>query len=250
MPVRDIAAARLGAFLLHVFYTPLFTAANIAYLKRRLGAPILHTLSANGFTVVHDFFAINLVLTAAFAVNLQTRAAPEIGGPWFLLSAAIWAVGLGYALYWFTPVKDLGFLKPVTMTAIFMACRLGRVRHSLLMIGLRLAVALLGVAAHGVALHGFGIAVPLPMLLTAAPLLIAVSFLPVSSAGFGGPQLVALILLPYAGGDRALVTAYSVAFSALFTAGRSVIGAAFLPSYLKGLRGPASSAPAPQGKTG
>ncbi len=234
--VREMAATRLGSYLFHVLYTPLSTVANLVYLRRHKGAPVLWSLSANAFTSVHDLFSINLTVTAALALNFFVRAVPDLDPRWFILVSIPWAVALMYAAYWFTPVRDLGIFRRVTMNPILRSCRFARPGHYLVVLGARLSVALSGVAAHAALLYAFGIEAPLAMVAVAAPLIIGVSFMPVSGAGFGGPQLVALMLLPYAGGDKALVTAYSMSFSALFTAGRSIIGAAFLPSYLRGVR--------------
>ena len=93
-----------------------------------------------------------------------------------------------------------------------------------------------GITAHYLALRAFGIEVPLVVVAVVGPLVTGGAFLPISGAGFGGPQLAALLLLPYVDHDKEWITAYSMAFSACFTLGRSFIGAAFLPGYLKDLR--------------
>jgi len=97
-------------------------------------------------------------------------------------------------------------------------------------------VALAGIAAHAFALIAFDIKVPIPIVFIVAPLIIGGAFLPVSGGGFGGPQLVALILLPFASGDEALLAAYSMSFSACFTFGRILIGLIFLHPFLKDLK--------------
>jgi len=234
--IKEMAAARLGAYLLHVLFTPLSTLANLAYLRLRKGAPLVWSLSANAFTSVHDLFAINAVLTGALAINLLSAAAPRLRLEWFWPVTIPWAAAAGYALYWFTPVRDAAFLKRVTENPILRSCRFAKARHYLWVLSARTAVAVAGVAAHAAAMHAFGIEVPLQVIMVVAPLMVGISFMPVSAAGYGGPQLVALLLLPYADGDKALVEAYSVAFSTLFTVGRAGIGIVFMPLYTAGVR--------------
>ncbi len=237
--VPEMAKARLGSYLLHVLYTPLSTVANIAYVRRVKGSPITWALSANAFTSVHDLFSANAVLTAALLLNLKLGAVPGMGASWLLPVSIPWLAAVGYGLYWFTGVRDLPALRRITESGILRSCRFAKARHHLIVLAARMTVALAGVASHAVALYAFGIEAPLPMVLVAAPLMIAVSIMPISGGGFGGPQLVAMVLLPYAGGDQAVVTAYSMAFSTLFLAGRSAIGAVFLPGYLRDARGSA-----------
>ena len=236
--VPEMAAARLGAYLFHVLYTPLSTVANLAYLRRHKGAPVLWALSANAFTNMHDLFSIDVVVTAALILNLHIKAAPGLGPEWLIPAGVPWAVAAGYALYWFTPVREMRVFRRVTYNPILRSCRLAGGRQYLTVLLSRLAVAVSGVAAHAVLLYAFDIRAPLPMVLVVAPIMIGVSFMPVSGAGFGGPQLAALILLPYAYGDKALITAYSMSFSVLFTVGRSLIGIFFFPAYSRGIRSP------------
>lgn len=236
--VREIVTMRWGVYLLHALYTPLSTAANLVYLRRTRGAPVIWTLSANAFTSVHDLFTINAVVTAALLMSLAGLSGAEVDPRWLYAASVPWLVALGYAGYWFTPVKEFGFLSRVTETPILRSCRLAAARHHLIVLGARLMVAAGGVAAHWLAFIAFGMEVPAQMALLIAPLMVGASFMPVSSAGFGGPQLVALILLPYAHGDHALVAAYSLSFSALFTLGRSIIGFVFMPGMLRDLADP------------
>lgn len=236
--VGEMMKARLGAYLFHVLYTPLSTVANLAYLRRHKGAPVIWSLSANAFVSVHDLFSINLMITFALAANLVTPVVTALDPRWFFPVSIPWAVALGYALYWYTGIRDLPRLARITKSPILRSCYYGRPRHNLYIILARLLVAAAGGLSHWAALYAFGIEVPAAMVLVVAPLIVGSSILPISGAGFGGPQLVALILLPYAGGDRALITAYSISFSTCFTLGRVAIGLLFLPAFARDLERP------------
>ncbi len=232
----EMMRARWGTFLFHALYTPLSTVSNLAYLRRKKGAPVLWSLSANAFTSVNDLFIINAMVTVAVIINHYYPAVPALSSRWFLAVSIPWLVALGYVVYWFTPIKNIRIFKPVTENPILRSCRFSRWHHYALVQGSRLFIALGGIVAHGLALHAFGIPVPYPMLFVIGPLMVGVSFMPISGGGFGGPQLVAMILLPYAFHDESLVTAYSMCFSAFFTGGRSLFGALFLPGFLKDIR--------------
>lgn len=234
--VVEAMRARWGTFLFHALYTPLSTIANLAYLYRKKGAPVTWSLSANAFTSVNDLFIINAMVTAALIINHYFPAVPELSSRWFWVIAVPWLIALGYAVYWFTPIRNLKRLEPVTRNPVLRSCRFSRWYHYLLVQGGRFMIAVAGIVAHGFALHAFGIQVPFPMLFVIGPLMVGVAFMPVSGGGFGGPQVVAMILLPYAFQDEALVTAYSMTFSAFFTGGRAVFGAAFLPGFLKDIK--------------
>jgi len=234
--VREMMNARLGSYLLHVLYTPLSTVANLVYLRRHKGAPVWWALSANALTSVHDLFSINVLLTLALVLHVTVAPVKELSDLWLLPVSVPWLVALGYALYWFTPVRDMKIFRKVTTNPILRSCRFAKAHHYLVLLGSRLAVAFAGVAANAALLYSFGIDAPLPMIIITGPLMIGTAFMPISGGGFGGPQLVAQVLLPYAGGNEALVAAYSVAFSAGFTLGRSLVGIIFMPSYLKDIR--------------
>jgi uncharacterized membrane protein YbhN (UPF0104 family) len=232
---KKMAHVRMGSLLFQVLYTPLITLSSVAYLRTHRGAPVSWAISANGFTTFSDLLTITSVLTAAMALNILTGIAPELDNFWIFVMAPIWIGAYVYFRYFLTETKDKYFTW-FSKSTLLRAARLGRPGHYFKVYLIRVSAVIGGIAAHWLALYSFGIEVPFPVIAIVAPLIVGGSFLPISGGGFGGPQLIALILLPYADGDNTLIAAYSISFSICFTLGRSIIGAIFLPSYLKDIQ--------------
>lgn len=235
LTVREMIHVRWGCYLLQVLYAPLEAVAHFAYLLRHKGAPITWTLSGGFFALLNDIFVVNAVMTIALILNTIFNFTPELESFWLFPLAFPWLIAYVHFRYWFTDSKDRYGLR-FSRNPLLRSSRLGKIHHYLKVYAARLTVALAGIAAHAVALRAFGIEVPLPVVVVVAPLIIGGAFLPISGGGFGGPQLVALILLPYADGNEALLAAYSISFSACFSLSRALIGAIFLPGYLRDLR--------------
>ncbi|GEM_PF-2019680 len=235
LTVREMCNASLGSYILQVLYAPLQGVAIVAYYLRHNGAPITWTLSGAGFAMLNDIFVVNAVLTIALILNVIFNFTPELESFWLFPMAIPWLIAFVNFRYWFTDSKDRYGLR-FSRHPLMRSARFGEVHHYLKVYAARLVIALTGIVAHVLALYAFGIKVPLPVVVIVAPLIVGGAFLPVSGGGFGGPQLVALILLPYAGGDEALLAAYSMSFSACFTIGRTLIGAGFLPGYLRDIK--------------
>ena len=223
---------RMGTMLFQVLYTPLSTLTSVGYLRGHRGAPISWAISANGFTTFIDLLTIASVLTASLVLNILTGIAPELDSFWLFFLVPIWVGAYVYFRYFLTETKDKYFTW-FSKNTLLRAARLAKPGHYLKVYLIRLSAVIGGIAAHWLALYAFGIEVPLPVIAIVAPLIVGGSFLPISGGGFGGPQLIALILLPYADNNNTLIAAYSISFSICFTLGRSIIGAVFLPSYLK-----------------
>ncbi len=235
LTVREMIHVRWGCYLFQVLYAPLEAVTHLAYFLRHKGAPITWTLSGGLFALLNDIFVVNAIMTIALILNTIFNFAPELEPFWLFPLAFPWLIAYVHFRYWFTNSKDRYGLR-FSRHPLLRSSRLGKIHHYLKVYGARLTVALAGITAHAVALRTFGIEVPLPVVVVVAPLIIGGAFLPISGGGFGGPQLVALILLPYAEGNETLIAAYSMSFSACFTLSRSLIGAIFLPSYLRDLR--------------
>ncbi|UCD85343.1 MAG: flippase-like domain-containing protein [Deltaproteobacteria bacterium] len=235
LTMREMLNARLGCYLFQALYTPLEPLGHFAYFLRHKGAPITWTLSADLFALLNDIFVVNAVMTVTIILNTAFNFAPELESFWLFPLVFPWLIAYVHFRYWFSDSKDRYGLRFSRHPAL-RSSQLGKVHHYLKVYAARLAVALAGIAAHAAALMAFGIEVPFPVVIVVAPLILGGAFLPISGGGFGGPQLVALILLPYVEGNEALLAAYSMSFSACFTLSRSLIGAIFLPGYLRDLR--------------
>jgi len=235
LTIREMANASLGTYLLQVLYAPLQGVAIVVYYLRHKGVPVSWTISGAGFAMLNDMFVVNAVMTVAVILNIIFNFTPELDSFWLFPMAIPWLIAFVHFRYWFTDSKDRYGLR-FSRHPLMRSARFGKVHHYFKVYAARLATALAGIAAHAFALIAFDIKVPIPIVFIVAPLIIGGAFLPVSGGGFGGPQLVALILLPFAGGDEALLAAYSMSFSACFTFGRILIGLIFLPPFLKDLK--------------
>jgi len=232
---REMTHVIWGCYLPLVIYAPIVGVIQIAYFVRHKGAPFTWFISAGAFVMLSDILMVNAVMTVAMILNILFHFAPELDSFWLLPMALPWLIAGLHFWYWFTDSKNK-YLPRFRQHALLRSARLGELHHYLRIYAARLGLTLVGIVAHALALYSFGIEVPFPVVMVVAPLIIGGAFLPISGGGFGGPQLVALILLPYAGGDEALLAAYSISFSACFTIGRALIGAIYLPSFLGDLR--------------
>lgn len=235
LTLKEILNVRWGTYLFQAFYTPLHIFSLLAYMIRHKGAPLTWVLSAGGFAGLNDIFVVNAVMTVALIMNTIFNFAPELEPFWLFPLAFPWLIAFVHFRYWFTDSKDRYGLRFSTHP-LLRSSRLGQVHHYLKIYAARLMIALAGIISHAIALRAFGIEVPFPVVVVVAPLIIGGAFMPISAGGFGGPQLVALLLLPYTDGDETVLAAYSMSFSACFTLGRALLGAAFLPGYLRDLR--------------
>ncbi len=235
LTVREMINVRWGCYLFMVLYAPLMAVSNIAYFLRHKGAPATWTISGLGFAALNDMFVFNAVMTFVLILNTIFKFAPELESFWLFPMVFPWLIAYVHFRYWFTDSKDRYGLR-FSQHPIMRSARLGQTHHFLKIYLTRFTSILTGIIAHVIALRAFSIDVPLPVIAIVAPLIIGGAFLPISGGGFGGPQLVALILLPYVNGDKTLLVAYSISFSVCFTLGRSIIGAIFFPSYLRDLR--------------
>lgn len=235
LTLKEIINVRWGCYLLQVLYAPLEVAAIFAYLRRHKGVPVTWSMSASSFPLAGDVFVINAVLTAAVAINVFFEIAPELDAFWLFPLSIVWIAAFIHFRYWFSDSKDKYFLR-FSQHPLLRAFRLATPEHYIKIYAVRATEILSAIVAHGIALHAFGIDVPITVVGVVAPFVFIGAFLPISGGGFGGPQLIALILLPYAGYDEALIAAYSMSFSACFTLGRTIIGAIFLPNFLRDLK--------------
>ena len=232
---REMTHVIWGCYLPLVIYAPIVGVIQIAYFVRHKGAPFTWFISAGAFAMLGDLLMVNAVMTVAMILNILFQFAPELDSFWLLPMALPWLIAGLHFWYWFTDSRNKYFPR-LSQHALLRSARHGELHHYLRISAARLTLSLVGILAHALALHSFGIEVPLPVVMVVAPLIIGGAFLPISGGGFGGPQLVALILLPYAGGDEALLAAYSMSFSACFTIGRALIGGVYLPRFLEDLR--------------
>ncbi len=234
---REMLNMRLGSYLLNVLYPPIITVTNVIYMRRHKGAPVTWTLSGSWFTTFTDIFVIISALSLGLSINAFCKAAPELDPVWLIPLCIPWLMAYVHFRYWFTDSRHK-YLTRVTKNPLFRFAHHAQPRQHYIIYAIRAAMTAAGITAHWIALYSFGIEVPAPVMMVAAPLIVGGSFLPISGGGFGGPQLLALILLPYAGNDEAVLAAYSMSFSACFTAGRVILGAIFLPGFLSDLRDP------------
>jgi hypothetical protein len=232
---REMLHVRWGTYLFQALYVPLHAVSLFGYMVRHKGSPIMWVMSAGGFAGLSDMLMVNLVMCVAISLNAIYGFAPELEWWWLCVLLPSWPLLYAHFRYWFTDSR-YKYLTRFSNHPLTRSAQLAKPPHYLKVYAVRLTVALAGILAHYLSLRAFMIEVPLPVVVVVAPLIIGGVFLPISGGGFGGPQIVALILLPYVDGDEALLAAYSMSFSACFTMGRSIIGAFFLPGYLKDIR--------------
>ncbi len=225
----EVLKIRGFSIFMMVIFPPLAMLATLIYMmekKRIRGLPMLSTNAVLGFS---DLFVI--IPQLAFAIVVM----PTISR-WFHIIFSLFCLGLILAI-WLFPLKGAERYFPrLYRSQIAYALRVLPPRLIPSLVGLRALWPFFQVLGHWLALRAIGIHPPLPMVILAVVFITMTTFMPVAVAGFGAPNAVALLFLPYAPNIET-VNAYSLLFQAGFLVGRILIGIfCFYPFWKEALK--------------
>jgi len=200
-----------------------------AYLWRTHGVKLFQT-----FGSVLWMNTIDLVIVAAI-VFVGADVLGDLAMSARLLSGCVLVAFAGAMVYW-----RLGFdffiLGPLRSRSIFYAFSQARLRHYLVMFGMRAMLAGTYFLLDWLTLLAFGINIPLIELLVYVPIQMLVAALPITIAGIGTVQVAQRVLYGrYAA--QALIDAYAVSLVVAYLAPRVLIGVFYLRGASNALAG-------------
>lgn len=204
------------------------------YFWRHRRIPPLRTVGTSELISASELGAVMLLVSGTLLVADVAigPALTAVVGAWWAFTLAslawLWSPRLRHTLPWLR--KAALFHAWVRLTPSELALQLG----------LRMAYQLASLACLWLLLAGLGARLSLSQLLAFGPLFLLSGFLPVSMAGYGGPQGLAVALL--ADGWGLLPRGQAMAFSLVWSTGLLLVelgvGAAFLPGLVSLLRAP------------
>ena len=246
VPYRRLLPIRASSYILSLLLSGLGQGGLAYYVHRREAIPLLALAGTMVFLGIMEFIQLALYASigiVAFYPHLMAAFAP-------LYIILIAVIGLGvFLIHWgLAPLQRLLFMMlPETTTTrlqnwlqqrdtgLFNTLRQVRVRHALLTLLYKAPNFLMAVIVQQAALQLFGVEVPLARLFTMLPIVFLAASVPGTVAHLGTSQ--AAWLYVFAGyGTEAQILAYSLVAHVTFMVLNSLIGLAFMPFALKGLR--------------
>jgi hypothetical protein len=216
----EVAALRGVAIMLMTVFPQLGVLTVITYMSRKKGIKLLPMLSTSAVLAYADLFSMLPQLAFCLLMVPQHADWITVLFCFFLIAFVVlsWVFPLRRGARLFPWVYNLPVLYGLRILPNRMVPRLALIRA---------AWPVFQVAGHYLALRAVGIHPPLPVVIVAVMFMTMTSFMPISAAGFGGPNFVAMLFVPYALNPE-MVSAYSLLFQFCFLAGRLMIGIVFI----------------------
>jgi len=234
VPWSHVRALVCGKQVLFAVVPVLTKLVGPLYFWRHWRIHPLRTFGTSELISACEIGAVMLLVTAAMLFT-----GVGIGPVLTSIVGAWWAAALVALLWLWSPRLQSALPRLRNMSLFYAWVRL-KPRELSLQLGLRLAYQLAGVGCVWLLLAALGARLSFAQLLAFGPLLLLSGFLPVSMAGYGGPQGVAVALLA----DKwiLMTRAQALAFSLVWSTGLLLIelgvGAMFVPALVRLLRAP------------
>jgi|GEM_PF-1911975 len=225
---KEVLKIRAVSIFLMTLFPPLAVITTLGYMVKKKQIKILPMLSANAVLIYSDLWVI--IPQLAFALIVL----PSLS-QWFWVIFFLFCLGLVLGSWFFLFKRGNKYFPRLYQHPIVYGLRILPKPMLPSLIALRALWPVFQVLGHWLALKAVGINPPLPLVILTVVFMTMTTFMPVAVAGFGAPNAVALLFLPYAQNDETIINAYSLLFQACFLVGRLGIGLVFLPSFLKGL---------------
>ena len=217
--LREMLPIRGASYILNVIN---YNAASVGvsyFLRDKKGVPFFESFGSLMFLNGIDLVSFALMISTGVLL-VPDLLAEEVRTPLQIILPLVFAGLLGNILFWKIEHK-LPFLHWLTRRALFSAVRRARLSDYGVLLALRLGVIALYAVYQYVLLWMFGVRIPLTAVFVYYPLIVFISILPLSVAGFGTTQLAARYFFPPFVLARA---------GALFIPAAGLLGAAlFLP---------------------
>jgi hypothetical protein len=221
LPYRELLPVRAVTYLVSIINTQLAQAALALYMHRRFHTPLAQITSTVALMILLE--TTNLILFA----TLGGMAFPG-GAPLSLLALPLILV-LVWLLLMSLARGKLGALgQRLSGSPLLSTFRRARLRHCVVILGLKGSVFFLALLVHSQALTLFGIHIPLVRLMAFLPIVFLVGALPVTVAHLGTSQ-AAWIFFFSAYAAEADLLAYSLVSHLTFMLANGTFGVLFLP---------------------
>lgn len=246
IPYRRLLPIRASSYILSLLVSGLGQGGLAFYVHRREGIPFLALAGTMMFLGVMEF--IQLALYASIGIVAFYPHLVRAFAPLYIILILVIGLGLFLIRRGAGPVKKLGSWLPEAAktrfsqwfqqrdTGLFNTFHQVRVRHAVLTLLYKAPNFLMAVIVQQAALQLFEVEVPVARLFTMLPIVFLAASVPGTVAHLGTSQ--AAWLYVFAGyGTEAQILAYSLVAHVTFMVLNSLIGLAFMPFAIKGLRG-------------
>ena len=221
LPYRELLPVRAVTYLVSIINTQLAQGALALYMHRRFRTPLAQITSTVVLMILLE--TTNLILFATIGCLAFPGGAPLALLALPLILVLVWLLIMGLAR------GKLGVLgQRLSGSELLSTFRRARLRHCVVILGLKGAVFFLALLVHSQALTFFGIHIPLMRLVAFLPIVFLVGALPITVAHLGTSQ-AAWIFFFSAYAPEADLLAYSLVSHLTFMLSNGTFGVLFLP---------------------
>ena len=221
LPYRELLPVRAVTYLVSIINTQLAQGALALYMHRRFRTPLAQITSTVVLMILLE--TTNLILFATIGCLAFPGGAPLALLALPLILVLVWLLIMGLAR------GKLGVLgQRLSGSELLSTFRRARLRHCVVILGLKGAVFFLALLVHSQALAFFGIHIPLMRLVAFLPIVFLVGALPITVAHLGTSQ-AAWIFFFSAYAPEADLLAYSLVSHLTFMLSNGTFGVLFLP---------------------
>lgn len=231
VPVRHVAAVVCGKQLLAVVFSPLTKVVATLYFHRRWRVPVLRTLGATEvLTVADTIVLVALLVGGALFVDGMPAGTLVLGSSLAVLPALL--------LLWAWLPAARGLLPRLRRTAFLSVLVRTSPAQMSAQLGLRFGVVVAMGVSWWLLLLSNDVALDLGRLLQFCSVFVVVTQLPISVAGYGGPQGACVLLFAdvWELMSRVDAVALSLLWSTAYLVSRLVVGSLFAVPLLNLLR--------------
>jgi hypothetical protein len=221
LPYRELLPVRAVTYLVSIINTQLAQGALALYMHRRFRTPLAQITSTVAFMILLETTNLLLFATVGFlafpgGVPLSLLVLP-------LILVIVWLLIMNLAR------GKLGALgRRLSGSELLSTFRRARLRHCIIILGLKGTVFFLALLVHSQALTFFGIHIPLGRLMTFLPVVFLLGALPITVAHLGTSQAAWIFFFSdYA--PEADLLAYSLVSHLTFMLANGTFGVLFLP---------------------
>jgi hypothetical protein len=221
LPYRDLLPVRAVTYLVSILNTQLAQAALTLYIHRRFHTPLAQITGTVALMILLE--TTNLILFATVGAVAFPGGTPPILLALPLMLGVVWILLMSLARG-----KLGGFSRGLSERALLSTFKRVRLRHCVVILGLKGSVFCLALLVHSQALHFFGIDIPLVRLVTFLPVVFLVGALPITVAHLGTSQAAWIFFFSHYASEADLL-AYSLVSHLTFMLANGTFGLLFLP---------------------
>jgi len=221
LPYRELLPVRAVTYLVSILNTQLAQGALALYMHRRFRTPLAQITSTVALMILLE--ATNLILFATIGAIAFPGGAPLLLLALPLVLATVWLLLMSLAR---GKLDVLGHR--LSRSVLLSTFKRTRLRHCVVILGLKGSVFFLALLVHSQALGFFGIEIPLARLLAFLPIVFLVGALPITVAHLGTSQ-AAWIFFFSSYAPEADLLAYSLVSHLTFMLANGTFGVLFLP---------------------